>query len=184
MPPETMKRETMLKRIITGSVLLAAGFAVVAILLLTQPGCSGPSLDDLPTYTPPTTAPPTIWVEGDLDSIKQALVDIQKSLSSLDNDQAEQLLKEQNQQLASEIGSLKAQLQNALNSEAETERKFINSQSEITRLETVIKEKQAEYADLNAGLAEVDNRENEAINGLSDEKRQAFYEIWDKWRGR
>jgi len=114
-------------------------------------------------------------LQSELDATKQELAAINSSGDMVST------LKSQVSQQQSEIGSLNAALQNAINDSASWQRKFLQSLSTIDEIQKSLSASQSEYSILRSKLSVVNNNTSDTVNGFTADERTTFYEIWDAW---
>jgi cysteinyl-tRNA synthetase len=114
-------------------------------------------------------------LQSGLDAAKQELATIKASRETVS------VLKSQVSQQQSEIGSLKASLQNAMNDSVSWQQKFQQSQYVVGDTQRLLASLQAEYAELWSKLSAVDDRTSDTVNGFTAEDKAVFYRVWDKW---
>jgi len=114
-------------------------------------------------------------MQTELEATKQALATVKASGETVS------MFKSQVTQQQSEIGSLKAQLQNALNDGVSWQQKFYQSQATVGETQSLLVESQAEYGKLYSKLSVVDGRASDTVNGFTADEKATFYKVWDKW---
>lgn len=167
-------------------------FSIITLTLLLT-GCSGKVQPK--EETKPVTVAETITkkdtdayyqkLKADLDKLNSETQELQKAVDSLDKSLAD-IRKDytsSKQDYISEIGILKASLQNALNDRATFESKFIQAQAEATRQQLLVTESHETYNELKLKLNDIYDREDETVNDYTSEERTAFYLIFDDWWG-
>jgi len=116
-----------------------------------------------------------VKLQAELDTAKQELATLKASKETVS------VLKSQVSQQQSEVGGLKASLQNAVNDSASWQQKFLQSQSTLGGTQRLLADSQRYYSELHSKLSVVNSRESDTVNGFTTEERVAFYKVWDKW---
>jgi len=114
-------------------------------------------------------------LQQELDAVKQELATFSASGETV------AVLKAQVAQQQSEIGSLRASLQNTTNDSASWQQKFLNSQYSIGEAQRMLSVSQNERAELSGKMQVVNSRESDTVNGFTAEEQDAFYKVWDEW---
>jgi len=114
-------------------------------------------------------------LQSELDTTKQELAAINSSGDMVSS------LKSQVSQQHSEIGSLKAALQNAVNDSASWHQKFLQSLSTIDETQKSLSASQNEYATLRSKLSVVNGHTSNTVNGFAADEKATFYEVWNAW---
>lgn len=116
-----------------------------------------------------------VTLQSDLDATKQEMASIKASEETVS------VLKSQVSQQQSEIGSLKAALQNAINDSASWQQKFNQSQYTVGVTQKQLVDSQASFSQLYSQLSAIDSHTSDIVNGFTAEERTVFYKVWDEW---
>ena len=116
-----------------------------------------------------------VQLQIELDAIKQELATIKASGDTVS------VLKSQVSQQQSEIGSLSAALQNAVNDSASWQQRVLQSQQTASDAQRALVASQNEYNKLYGKVSVVDGRTSDTVNGFTATDRATFYRVWDKW---
>ena len=116
-----------------------------------------------------------VQLQAELDVAKQELAAFNASGDTVS------VLKSQVSSQQSEIGSLKASLQNATNGSSSWQQKFLLVQSQLSAYQSALDKERDEYAVLYDKLSVVNAHTSDTVNGFTAEEKATFYKVWDEW---